>query len=134
MHQPDQINAQVPSGVPAGSQQLIVTSSAGSSAAYGVDLNDVRPGLFAAEWLIAGGCQYISAVGPDGFRPIFTPGDVFSLFAGGLCPGDTISFYGKRDRLCGRSIRSNDTSTVSFGGGGGMGHGNAAFGEGGAGS
>jgi len=91
---PTQINAQVPSGVAAGVQQLIVTSPAGNSAAYNVDVTDLQPGLFAPPSLTAGGNSYIAAVRADGGTPIFTPGDVFSLFAPRALPGDTVSFYG----------------------------------------
>ena len=55
----DQIDAQVPSNVGAGSQNIVVTTSAGSTAPYSITVNTTQPGLDAGAAFQVGGKQYV---------------------------------------------------------------------------
>ena len=63
---PTQINAQVPSGVALGAQDVRVTTAAGTSDPQTVAVNQVEPGLLAPATLNVGGKQYTEALFPDG--------------------------------------------------------------------
>jgi uncharacterized protein (TIGR03437 family) len=91
---PTQINAQVPSGIPAGQQQVIVTAPTVPSAPYTVTVNPTQPGLFAPPSLMVSGNQYVAALSSDLITPVFTPADIASSFSQRARPGDTIFFYG----------------------------------------
>src|SRR5882762_2386684 len=62
---PGQVNAQVPSNVAPGSQQVIVTTAAGASTAYTVTVNQTQPGLLAPSSFAVGGKPYVAALFPD---------------------------------------------------------------------
>jgi len=94
---PGQVNALVPSNVPTGTQQLIVTNPAGASSAVSVTVNAVEPGLLAPPSFNIGGVQYVTAlVYPDGAFALPTgamsgarpavPGDVLTLYGVGFGP------------------------------------------------
>src|SRR5712691_3890423 len=61
-----QVNVQVPSNVPTGPQQMIVTTGGGSSLPYPVQVNSVQPGLLAPPVFKINGTQYVVALYPDG--------------------------------------------------------------------
>jgi hypothetical protein len=63
---PGQVNALVSSDTPIGSQQLVVRSLAGTSAAYNVTINALQPGLLAPSSFNVKGTPYSVAVLPDG--------------------------------------------------------------------
>jgi uncharacterized protein (TIGR03437 family) len=56
---PGQVNVQVPSGVAAGPQPLVVTTAGGSSAAYTVTVKTLEPGLLAPPAFILKGLQNV---------------------------------------------------------------------------
>ena len=89
-----QVNAQVPSTIGLGTQPVVVSTAAGSSAAYNVNVNLEAPALFApAEFKILG-VPYVGALFPDLTTYVFPP-DSFSGFTSQAAkPGDTIVFYG----------------------------------------
>jgi uncharacterized protein (TIGR03437 family) len=89
-----QVNAQVPSGVISGPQQLTVTTPNGASAAYTVTVNAVQPGLLAppVNFLI-GGKQYVAALHADGTF-VLPPGSIAGLQTRQAQPGETILLYG----------------------------------------
>src|ERR1017187_10259242 len=55
---PTQVNAQVPSGTPTGTQQMTVSTPAGASSAYNITVNTLQPGLLAPSSFLVGGKQY----------------------------------------------------------------------------
>jgi uncharacterized protein (TIGR03437 family) len=123
---PTEVDAQVPSGVPAGQQQIVVTASNGSSAAYTVTANPTEPGLFAPSSLDIGGMQYVGALFADSLAPVLTPGDVTSFASQRAQPGDTIVLSGVGfgpvvpDSPAGQIVQQANTLAtplqVSFGG------------------
>ena len=89
---PGQINAQVPSGVGTGPQQVVVTTAGGSSAASTITVNPVEPGLLApAVFKLAAG-QYVAALFPDNVTFVLPP--LAGVATARAKPGDTIIFYG----------------------------------------
>ncbi len=86
-----QVNAQVPSGIPAGTRQVTVTTASGSSAPYAIQVNNLQPGLLA---LSVAGTQYVEATLTDGKTYIFPPASVSGLTSRQAKPGETISLYG----------------------------------------
>jgi len=90
---PGQVNAQVPSNVAPGSQQVIVTTAAGTSTAYSVTVNQRQPGLLAPGSFAVGGKQYVAALFPDRAY-VLPPGAVSGINSRRAKPGDIISVYG----------------------------------------
>lgn len=84
---PNQINAQVPSGVGLGPQDVRVTTAAGTSDPQTITVNQVQPGLLAPASLKLGDRQYAEAVFPDGSaaRPA-RPGETIVLYGVGFGP------------------------------------------------
>ena len=91
---PTQVNAQVPSNVPAGPQPLIVTTTAGSSTAYTITVNSQQPGLLAPSSFIVGGKQYVVALFSDGATFVLPPGAIAGVPSRRAKPGDAITLYG----------------------------------------
>jgi uncharacterized protein (TIGR03437 family) len=90
---PAQVNIQVPSGVAAGTQPVVVTTAGGSSAAYTVTVNSVEPGLLAPPSFILNGAQNVVALFSNTLTyvlPVALPGVATALAK----PGDSITFYG----------------------------------------
>jgi len=87
-----QVNAQVPSNVQTGTQQVIVKNSAGSSAGYNLTVNATQPGLLSQ--FKVGGVQYASAIFPDGKTYAMPPGAVAGIPSQRAKAGDTITLYG----------------------------------------
>ncbi len=90
---PGQVNVQIPSGVPTGSQSLVVTTAGGSSVDYAITVNPVEPGLLAPPSFSLNGAQNIAAVFSNTLRfvyPISVPGALTARAR----PGDNITLYG----------------------------------------
>ncbi len=90
---PNQVNGQVPSDVATGSQQVIVTTAAGSSAPFTINVNATEPGLLAPPQFKIDGAQYAVAEFADGFY-VLPPGLVNGVASKRAVPGDTITLYG----------------------------------------
>ncbi len=88
-----QVNAQVPSNVATGSQQLTVKTAAGTSAAYTVTVAATQPGLLAPPTFNIGGTQYLAAVFTDGAY-VLPPGAIPGVPSRRAKAGDTIVLYG----------------------------------------
>jgi uncharacterized protein (TIGR03437 family) len=89
-----QVNALLPFGVPAGSQQVIVSNSVGTSSASTINVAGTQPGLFAPPQLVAsGGKQYTGALALDGSY-IGPPGAFNGITSKRAHPGDIITLYG----------------------------------------
>jgi uncharacterized protein (TIGR03437 family) len=91
---PGQVNAQVPSNIGTGSQQIILTTGAGSSTPYTVSVNSTQPGLLAPASFKIGGRQYAAALFPDGATYVLPPGTIAGVASRRAQPGDTITLYG----------------------------------------
>jgi uncharacterized protein (TIGR03437 family) len=90
---PGQVNGQVPSGVPTGPQQVIVTTAAGSSAPFTINVNAVEPGLLAPSAFKINSTQYAVALFSDGFYDL-PPGLVAEVASRRAVPGDTLMLFG----------------------------------------
>jgi uncharacterized protein (TIGR03437 family) len=89
-----QVNAQVPSNVATGQQQVVVTTAGGSSIPYPVVVNPIQPGLLAPPAFKLNGTQYVVALYPDGVTYVLPPGVTNAVATRRAKPGDTILFYG----------------------------------------
>jgi uncharacterized protein (TIGR03437 family) len=90
---PGQVNAQVPPGVPPGSQPLVVNTGAGASATYPMTISATEPGL--CQGLVVNGKPYLVAVVNNTLTYILPA----SANASGISfrpahPGEVISFFG----------------------------------------
>jgi uncharacterized protein (TIGR03437 family) len=89
---PEQVNAQVPSGVGTGPQPVVVTTAGGSSVASTITVNRVQPGLLAPAVFKLPAGQYVAALFPDGVTFVLPP--ISGVPTRRAKPGDTIIFYG----------------------------------------
>lgn len=88
-----QVNAQVPAGVAAGLQPLVVTSAQLPSIAYMIMATASAPGLLAPASFNISGNQYVVAVLPDGSYVLPT-GAIPGVASRPAKPGETITMYG----------------------------------------
>ena len=91
---PTQLNVQVAGGLGTGSQSVIVTTEAGSSAPFSVTMDAVQPGLLAPSTFDIGGTQYAVALFSDGVTYVLPPGAISGVASQLAKPGDTITLYG----------------------------------------
>ena len=90
---PGQVNVQVPSGVAAGIQPVVVTTAGGASIAYNVQVNPTQPGLLAPPSFILNGNQYVVALFSGTFTYVL-PATVPGITTARAKPGDNITLYG----------------------------------------
>jgi uncharacterized protein (TIGR03437 family) len=91
---PTQVNVQVAGGLGTGSQSVVVTTEAGSSAPFPVTMDSVQPGLLAASSFDIGGTPYAVALFSDGVTYVLPPGAISGVPSKRAQPGDTITLYG----------------------------------------
>ncbi len=91
---PAQVNAQVPSTVGGGPQQVIVTTAAGVSLPYTITVNVQQPGLLAPPSFNVSGKQYVAALFSDGVTYVLPPGTIAGLPSRRALPGDVVTVYG----------------------------------------
>lgn len=91
---PGQVNAQVPSNIATGPEQVVVTSPGGTSAAYTITVNATEPGLLAPSVFDLPAGQYIGATFPNGATFVLPPGVASGVPTARAVPGDVIIFYG----------------------------------------
>lgn len=89
----NQIDAQVPTNLTAGTQQITVNTAAGTSAPYPVTVASVEPGLLAPASFNIGGKQYVVATFPDGSFALPT-GAIPGATSRPAKPGDTVTLWG----------------------------------------
>lgn len=89
---PTQVNAQVPSGVTQGSQQLIVATAGGPSTPYSVTVNPTEAGLWAPAAFQLSGKSYVGAQLSDGSWAL--PGSVPGYTSRLANVGETMTLYG----------------------------------------
>jgi uncharacterized protein (TIGR03437 family) len=93
---PGQVNVQVPSTVPTGTQPVVVTSGSNVSQPLSITINATAPGLYAPPQLLIGGNQYVGALFPipSPLTYVLPPGAVTGFTSQRAKPGDTIILYG----------------------------------------
>jgi uncharacterized protein (TIGR03437 family) len=91
---PEQVNVQVPSGVPNGSQSLVVTTFGGASASFSVTVAATSPGILAPPAFKLAAGQYAAAQFPDAATFVMPPGSVIGVPQRRAKAGDTITFWG----------------------------------------
>ena len=88
-----QVNALIPSDAPTGTQQLTVTSPAGTSTAYSITVNPAQPGLLAPPNFKIGSVQYAVALFTDGAYAL-PAGAIPGVNSRPAKPGDAVTLYG----------------------------------------
>lgn len=91
---PTQVNAQVPSNVGAGPQQIMVTTAAGISAPFTLNLNPTQPGLWAPPSFQIGDKSYVGALFSDFATFALPSGAIPGVTSRPAHPGETIVLYG----------------------------------------
>lgn len=91
---PTQVDALVAGGLGTGSQSVVVTTEAGSSAPFPVTMDTVQPGLLAPPNFDIGGTQYVVALFSDGTTYALPPGAISGITSKLPVPGDAITLYG----------------------------------------
>ena len=89
---PAQVNVQVPSGVAAGPQPLVVTTAGGSSLNYTVTVKTLEPGLLAPPAFIIGGRQNVVALFANTLTYVLP--NVPGVLSARARAGDTLTLYG----------------------------------------
>jgi uncharacterized protein (TIGR03437 family) len=90
---PGQVNVQVPSGIPTGTQSLVVTTYGGSSLVYPINVNITQPGLLAPLQFILGGRQNVVALFSNTLTYVL-PVNVSGVVTARARPGDSLTLYG----------------------------------------
>jgi uncharacterized protein (TIGR03437 family) len=91
---PAQVNVQVPGGVGLGTQPVIVSTAAGASSAYNVNVNLQEPALYAPPVFKILGVQYVGALFNDLATYVFPPDSFNGITSRAAKPGDTIVLFG----------------------------------------
>jgi uncharacterized protein (TIGR03437 family) len=91
---PGQVNAQAPSDVENGPQEVRVVNSAGSSAPLTITVNPVQPGLLAPAGFRVGARQYAAALLSDGRSYALPVASLPGVSARPARPGETIVLFG----------------------------------------
>jgi uncharacterized protein (TIGR03437 family) len=89
-----QVNAQVPSTVGTGPQQVTVTTAAGTSTAFTMEVDLTAPGILAPPSFNIGGKQYAAATFTDGVTFVLPVGAIAGVTSRPAKPGETIVLYG----------------------------------------
>ena len=87
-----QVNAQVPSGVAAGQEQLVVKTAYGTSS-YTVNVTATQPGLLAPSSFKIGGVQYVTALNSNNTY-VLPSGAISGVNSQPAKAGDVITLYG----------------------------------------
>ena len=90
---PTQVNAQVPSNVSTGVQQVALKSGGGTSASLSIMVSALEPGLLAPASFNIGGVQYVVALFLDGTY-VLPEGAIAGVNSRPAKPGDVIVLYG----------------------------------------
>ena len=90
---PGQVNVQIPSGVPSGLQQIIVTTAGGSSIPYPIRVLPLEPGLLAPISFLIKGQQYVVALFSN-TNIYVLPVAVSGIPTARARAGDSITMYG----------------------------------------
>jgi uncharacterized protein (TIGR03437 family) len=89
-----QVNAQIPSTVAPGTQQITITNAAGTSDPYPITVNPTQPGLLAPASFNIGGKQYVVALFSDLTTYVAPPGAIPGVTSRQARAGDIIILFG----------------------------------------
>jgi uncharacterized protein (TIGR03437 family) len=90
---PEQVNAQIPSNVPLGTQAIVVTTAGGASLEYAVTVNATEPGLLAPPAFLVAGKQNVAALFSNTLIFVL-PNAVSGVSTARAKPGDNLTLYG----------------------------------------
>jgi hypothetical protein len=76
---PGQVNVQLPSNIPTGTQQIVVMNKNGTSAPFNVTVNATEPGLLAPASFKVGGKQYVVAFHADNVTYVLPTGAISGI-------------------------------------------------------
>ena len=91
---PTQVNALVPSNVGTGPLAVTVSTAAGTSPAFNINVNLLQPALLALPSFNVGGKQYVTATFTDGVTFVGPVGAFAGFTSRPAKPGETIVLYG----------------------------------------
>lgn len=91
---PGQVNVQLPSNIPTGTQQITVMNKNGTSAPFNVTVKPTEPGLLAPASFVVGGKQYVVAFHSDNVTYVLPEGAIAGIPSRPAAPGETIVMYG----------------------------------------
>ena len=91
---PGQVNVQVPSTAPTGTQPVVVTVGSNVSQPQNITVSATAPGLYAPSQLRVGGNQYVGALFSDFATWVLPPSTVTGFTSHRAKPGDNIILYG----------------------------------------
>ncbi|HKW98119.1 MAG TPA: putative glycoside hydrolase [Bryobacteraceae bacterium] len=91
---PGQVNALVPSNVPAGPAQLVISGPTGTSDPYMIAVETVEPGLWAPPSFQVNGNQYVGALASDAKTFLLPAGAIPGVTSRPAKTGETIALYG----------------------------------------
>ena len=123
---PSQVNALLPSSLPAGPVQVTVANAAGTSQPYTLNVTATEPGLLAPNSFVSNGKQYAGALFPD-YKTFAIPSGTFAgVPSRAAKAGDTLILYGlgfgpvtpnlNAGALVTQSNQLADPFTISIGG------------------
>jgi len=90
---PGQVNVQAPFALNPGSQAVVVSTAAGQSANYSVNVTNTAPGLYAPGIFSVGGKQYVGALHQDGTW-VMPAGAVAGITSSPAKAGETVTLFG----------------------------------------
>ena len=91
---PGQVNVQVPSGVGAGQQNIVVSTAAGASAPYSIIVNMTQPGFLAPASFVVGGKRYVAGLFSDGTTFVLPNATIPGIKSRAASVGETVILYG----------------------------------------
>jgi uncharacterized protein (TIGR03437 family) len=115
-----QVNAQVPTNIGSGAQQLIVTTTYGKTAAYTITVNGVLPRLLAPPSFSLNSIQYAVALFSDGTTYVLPSGAIPGVASRPATAGDTITLYGigfgsvTPNNPAGQIVQANNSLDLPF--------------------
>jgi uncharacterized protein (TIGR03437 family) len=89
-----QVNVQVPSGVGTGTQSIVLSTAAGTSAPYPITVASTQPAVLAPATFVVSGKQYAAALFSNGSTFALPPGALPGVASQYAKPGDTLILYG----------------------------------------
>lgn len=115
-----QVNAQVPTNIGSGTQQLVVNTNYGKTAAYSIIVNGVLPRMLAPSSFNINSTQYAVALFSDGSTYVLPSGAIPGVPSRPAVPGDAITLYGigfgsvAPDSPAGQVVQSNNALDLPF--------------------
>jgi uncharacterized protein (TIGR03437 family) len=89
-----QVNVQIPSGVGAGPQPVVVKTGAGSTTPVNLAIDSTKPGLLATSAFIVNNRQYVDALFANSSTYVLPPGTITGVTSQRPQPGQIITLYG----------------------------------------